>query len=447
MQFRKCGKIRRVGVIVGESLVFCPSILMVLLLVQGPRKSTGDAGLDTRIDRALEKGTARLVEWLPSIAGDRQTLVLFAAFEGGADKKNPLVKAALEAQVRYRSAGTYATGIQLMLFRKHGGSEAREALKKAARRLLSWQGEDGGWGYGGVPKTRSDASCTQYALLGLRAAFQAGIRIPKRVVTRAVDYLLMTRDPQGGFGYFFWGRGGGVRDSLTAGTLGSLAICRELVGKAGLGRSREKKVQTGILAGLRWLEKAFPGSLWGGNVSMNRGYFLYALERAMVLLGMEKLGDVSWYAKGARFLVARQGDDGSWGDDPVTTAFAVLFLARTFRPLSSRPLSPVTRVSPEELLLRLREKAPQKEVLALAEMLARRGLAAVPACLKVLRGPSAARRRAAAMALERITGVKTSFDPAKDPSLPANQDAARVWERWWMEHRGQGKIKKGRRSK
>ncbi len=412
--------------------VFWVSVLLAAPVLgpgRGARKSTGDPKLDRKIDLALEKGTARLVEWLPSTAGDRKALVLFAALEGGADKKNSLVEAALEEMIQYRSEGTYGTGILLMLYKKHGGPRAVEALRKAARFLLSWQGMDGGWGYG-RRRTRSDASNTQYALLGLRAAFQAGVRIPRSVLTRAVDYLLRTRGISGGFGYVARGSRSGIRDTMTAGTLGSLAICREIAGKAGLGKSREKKVETATRRGVGWLEKVFDASLSERSVGMNRGYFLYALERAMVLLGMEKLGNASWYAEGARYLVDRQEPDGAWSDDPITTAFAVLFLARTFRPMGD-----VTQSSPEELLLRLRETAGDSKIASLAARLAREGLRAVPACLKILRGPSPARRRAAAIALERITGIKTGFDPARSPSLPANQNAARAWERWWMEHR------------
>ena len=394
----------------------------------GLRKTTGDSELDRKIDRALEAGTAWLVEMLPHLAGDHLSLALFAALEGGAEKGEPKVKTALDRILSFRSESVYGTGIQLMLFRKYGGPKARRLSGKALRRLLGWQKSEGGWSYG-KGRMRCDASNTQYALLGLRAAFEGGEKIPGRVLRKAVDYLLSTKGREGGFSYLK-GRKSFPTDSMTAGTLGSLAICREIAGKDGLGEKREKAVERALRQGIWWLERVFPSSLKNAAMGMQRGYFLYALERAMVLLGRERLGAIRWYPHGASWLVARQDRDGSWGEDVAATSFAVLFLARSFR-----PITPVTRVSPEEMLLRLKRSPGEKGVLSLAARLAGAGKAAVPACLKALRGPSPARRRAAALALERITGIRTSFDPGKEPTWKANQDAARLWEKWWMEHR------------
>jgi len=68
-------------------------------------------------------------------------------------------------------------------------------------------------------------------------------------------------------------------------------------------------------------------------------YYLYALERAGMLVGAETIGGHRWYVEGAKVLVEAQKPDGSWehaGDwnKPVWNAcFAVLFLKRATRPL------------------------------------------------------------------------------------------------------------------
>jgi hypothetical protein len=74
-------------------------------------------------------------------------------------------------------------------------------------------------------------------------------------------------------------------------------------------------------------------------------YFLYALERAGILCGVEKFGPHRWYAEGAQALVRDQKPDGSWlsphphGDrsrelnSVWDTCFAILFLKRATRPL------------------------------------------------------------------------------------------------------------------
>ncbi len=402
------------------------------------RKSTGDPVLDHRIDVALRRGTARLVRWLPTLETRKKALVLFAALEGGASKKNPVVAATLKSMIRYHSGETVETSFRLMLYQKYGGWTARKALFRAARELFSWQKEFGGW-HGEDTRNKSGTRYTNYVLLGLRAAFKAGAPIPRRVVTRAADFLLRTQSPEGGFHDIIGSTqicGNKPRDTLTAGAIASLAICKEMAGKAGLGKVRERKVRRATESALLWLDKCFEYSLPEERTGLDRVRFLYALERAMILLGKEELFGKPWYAIGARYLLNLQMPDGSWENDPSITAFAVLFLARSFRPLGEMvPMGDATQRSPEKLLLGLPEKAGESRIVSLAGKLAKLGLAAVPACLKILRGPSPARRRAAAIALERITGLKTGFDPVKSPSLPANQNAARAWEKWWMKHR------------
>ena len=95
------------------------------------------------------------------------------------------------------------------------------------------------------------------------------------------------------------------------------------------------------------------------------GYYLYGLERAMVIAGKRYLGDHDWYREGAEILLEAQQRDGSWskgtrkrakgrgnaatmaGSDPLTdTCFALLFLKRaTLRP--KRPLLR-TEITPSE---------------------------------------------------------------------------------------------------
>lgn len=62
-------------------------------------------------------------------------------------------------------------------------------------------------------------------------------------------------------------------------------------------------------------------------------YFLWTIERLGVLLGLEKIGGVDWYAKGADILVKSQQPDGSWpeahNDKGLSqTAFSILFLRK-----------------------------------------------------------------------------------------------------------------------
>ena len=62
-------------------------------------------------------------------------------------------------------------------------------------------------------------------------------------------------------------------------------------------------------------------------------YFLWTIERLGVLLNLEKLGGVDWFAKGANILLKTQQPDGSWpevhNDKGLSqTAFSILFLRK-----------------------------------------------------------------------------------------------------------------------
>ena len=70
-------------------------------------------------------------------------------------------------------------------------------------------------------------------------------------------------------------------------------------------------------------------------------YYLYALERASMLLDLQHIGNRDWYADGAKLLLAAQRADGAWNVEdnymhhlPAwDTCYAILFLKRATRPL------------------------------------------------------------------------------------------------------------------
>ncbi len=90
-----------------------------------------------------------------------------------------------------------------------------------------------------------------------------------------------------------------------------------------------------LARGLGWLET-------GDNVlGRLEGYTLYGIERVGVLLGLDFLGDHEWYPEGCKFLLSKQGEDGSWSkvegtEDAVqATCFALLFLTKATRPIAA----------------------------------------------------------------------------------------------------------------
>lgn len=242
--------------------------------------------------------------------------------------------------------------------RVFGGVVESNEKPKVVRRIPVKKQKDG-------PET-GDNSNSQYALLGLRACHDAGIVIPREVTARArawwresiQDTDMPGKDGKpavasgpgligspGGWCYAGKAHGHQPYGSMTAGAVGSLAICGYILGE------KNPRREIAVLRGLEWLGREFtvtgnPGpSEHVPDTGWMVGYFLYALERAGMLCGVETIGGHRWYAEGANELLKRQGGDGSWlspsphGDRSREintvwdTCFAILFLKRATRPL------------------------------------------------------------------------------------------------------------------
>jgi hypothetical protein len=191
-----------------------------------------------------------------------------------------------------------------------------------------------------------DNSNTQYAALGLRSAHDAGIMLPREVVERAMKWWRDTQlgssqggkpDPgakgapvateggavPAGWCYTDAGRAYG---SMTVGGVGSLAIYHYILGESW---TKDPAVRNGV----EWIAQNFSVAENPGKGNSWYYYYLYGMERAGVLYGTETFGSHVWYLEGARELLQLQKPDGSWGDAPESTCFAILFLRRATAPL------------------------------------------------------------------------------------------------------------------
>ena len=209
-----------------------------------------------------------------------------------------------------------------------------------------------------------DNSNSQYAALGLRACHDAGIVLPRESILRARAWWRLSMQeeevkgrpavatgPEGAMppaGWCYGGRTHGHKPygTMTAGAVGSLAICGFLLGE------KNPLKEVAVLRGLAWMGREFTVSANPGppehspnNTAWMTSYWLYAMERAGILAGVDTMGGHKWYPEGVKFLLQQQKGDGSWlgamphPDRPVElnavwdTCFAILFLKRATRPL------------------------------------------------------------------------------------------------------------------
>jgi hypothetical protein len=198
----------------------------------------------------------------------------------------------------------------------------------------------GGWRYEQASGD-ADLSASQFVLLALRAASQAGYPVDKVAPTTfelAAQYVKRCQKGDGGFGYQVGS--GPAYASMTACGVGSLLICKEQLEL--VGKKAPDGTDAAIKSGMEWLDKNFDATTNAGSGEHGGHlfYYLYGVERVGDLAGRKEFNGKDWYVRGAMHLLQLQTEDGKWQDatsfrphDVLGTTFALLFLKRATPPV------------------------------------------------------------------------------------------------------------------
>jgi hypothetical protein len=204
----------------------------------------------------------------------------------------------------------------------------------------------GSWTYSDSKHARpGDNSNTQYALLGLFAASEAGVSVKASVWEYARSYWERSQKHDGSWAYT--PDSPSSTASMTCAGISSLIISglrrfqgQEFLqgdsvqncGKGGLNRS--------LQAGIDWMAHHFQVGQNFGAGQQWKFYYLYGLERAGRLAGIRFFGQYDWYRLGAEELVHEQDKlQGFWrgslieANEILATSFALLFLAKGRAPV------------------------------------------------------------------------------------------------------------------
>ena len=195
----------------------------------------------------------------------------------------------------------------------------------------------GGWRYGQA-NGDADLSATQFALLALRAASQAGYPIDKVAPDTFKLAANYAKSVQLGSGAFTYQRGQQASAGMDACGIGSLLICQEQMQL--MGQPPLPWIGDSIKRGMAHLDTVFDVQRNVGQTGMQEiYYYLYGVERVGDLSGRKEFAGKDWYVRGAQFLIANQNPDGKWVDqtgfpprDVLGTCFALLFLKRATPP-------------------------------------------------------------------------------------------------------------------
>ncbi|MGD9127817.1 MAG: DUF4159 domain-containing protein, partial [Planctomycetia bacterium] len=309
------------------------------------------------VKRAIERGIGYLKSkqlpngsWKPFGLRDRggmTSLCTLAMLESGVPVEDPSVKRALN-WLRSQSKdveSTYAVSLMTMVLAKADPKRNLLLIQKNVNRLQTTQRPNGSWAY---PVGGGDPSNSQFALLALHAAEQAGAKVDDRVWKKAKLYWESIQNANGSWGYGTRSPGTG---SMTCAGIASMVIVNDAIrgqnAKVNGTRIqcclRTDETDNPIDRGLKWLGKNFtvrnnPGksrSYWGL-------YYLYGLERVGRMTAHRFIGQHDWYREGADYLVnrgvlptdywtGRKGVEQS--NRLLSTSFALLFLSKGRRPV------------------------------------------------------------------------------------------------------------------
>jgi hypothetical protein len=189
------------------------------------------------------------------------------------------------------------------------------------RLILNTQNGQGGWRYMPVPQD-ADISVTICQTMALRAARNAGVKVPKRTIDKAIDYVRKCRNADGGFGY---------QAGMGTMGMGGSGFPRSAAGVASLFYSG---VYTGkeVTAGMKYLAQAQfrPGKDGGVGGLGFGGHFFYGhyyAVQAFFLAGGKYWSD--WFPAVRDMLIRTQQADGSWTQDvspEYATAMALIIM-------------------------------------------------------------------------------------------------------------------------
>jgi hypothetical protein len=319
---------------------------MVLLPLAGPLAAQEVAGDDVK--RAVRKATTYLKSrqgpdgaWRDAgYRGGMTAVCLLALLNAGADPNDETITRGLAALGRVPNERTYVVSLKAQVYAAAGAQTYRRELNAAAAWLVQAQQSNGMWGYDtGSRRSWSDNSNTQFALLGLHEAAQAGANVPAATWSASRRHFVNNQNLDGGWNYNR--RGSPSYGSMTAAAIASLYICgqRLMVGNnhtfirgayPGCGRYTQN---TALAKGIEWMAKRFSVNQNPGRQTAWVYYYLYALERVGMISGLRTFGRHDWYRQGAAHLVRTQRNDGRWGTLTYDTAFCLLFLAKGNRPV------------------------------------------------------------------------------------------------------------------
>lgn len=341
----------------GRFVAWLVAAVLVAVTV-GPTKSIvgqeiGPQQVREAIDKAIvylrgcQQNDGSWTEWLNQTGGVT-ALATLALLNAGVPPEDPQIQRALARLRKIPPSSTYVTSLQTMVFCKATPKQDLLLISRNAKWLEAHQIPDGprkgAWSY---PAASGDNSNSQFALLGLYEAEQAGVAVSPQTWRLAKAYWEDCQNIDGSWGYFKGQLGTG---SMTCAGIASLVITADRTDQSDAQAAGEtieccSQAHGGYPAldrALQWMGRTF--TVFGNPGAPSRVwmlYYLYGVERVGRMTARRFIGGHDWYREGADVLVRTQDRlSGYWKgvghaeDDPeIATSLALLFLSKGRRPV------------------------------------------------------------------------------------------------------------------
>jgi hypothetical protein len=355
----------------------------------------------------------------------------------------------------------YEAAAATMALANEDAAQNRPSIQVLADYIKSQQKPNGSWDY--RQRSHGDCSISQYAVLGLWEAENAGVTIAPSVWDRAGSWYMSVQSSAGSWNYHR-DESGPETLSMTAAGAGSLLICQRQLEKYRHGRhttsnllksitqdpaltdfrptTTTPQLEAAIRRGMNWISANFTTA---GSPIVGRSpyYMLYGLERIGALADRETIGRLDWYDRGRSFIRSSQSGDGSWpgefGSD-MNTVWAILFITRSTAKTMQRVK--VTRLGAGTLLGGRNLPQDLSSLTVAAGRVVNRPLnGAIEGMLAVLEDPRAEQADAAAAGLvERYyqegPGALRPFAPRFRKMLLDRDPGVRRVAAWALAHTG-----------
>ncbi|QDU22034.1 DUF4159 domain-containing protein [Urbifossiella limnaea] len=299
------------------------------------------------------EGEQFVLNFVVNMEGGTTALVTLALLNAGLTEKDESVRKALDYLRTLPPRKTYVVGLQNLALAEARQPKDLPIIQRNADWLVERaiglrNGDLKGWTYEGG-NSLGDGSNTQYALLGLYAAKQAGAKVDDNV-WRAIQkhytgYQIPVTATSGGWSYH-----NPPLDPAVSFTMTVAGVCGLLIAGLGLEESTQGlDPATGVAAncgvyaetsavarGMNWIAANF-------NFDSGKSIFynVYGIERLGRLSGERFIGRYDWYREGCEYLLkAQEPGTGAFskprgidGAEVLSTSFALLFLSKGRTPV------------------------------------------------------------------------------------------------------------------